>query len=209
MAGPRLLSAFDHHQAVPWTIERVKLITDISVFSPSRLHAAGMPAPPICSVTLLLSATSLIFHLCEEITSMALIPPTVSQLHCWGDFKPRGCWLASPQTEQNRPWWAQTGASALEKHKLGFPVLLPATSFYNTCGKLWQMWLKLANGLRSCEMKTWGVEGENETREKLENTELKSLQFYSYLTYSNLSPQSRNWNTANNQSLIGHGINIR
>lgn len=158
MAEPQLLAAFDHHQAVPWTIEWVKLITDTSVLSPSRLRDAGTPAPRICSVTLLLSATSLTFHLHEEITFMALNPPTVSQLHFWGEYKPRGCWLASPQAEQNRPCWAQTGASALEKHKLGLPVLFPATSFYNTCGKLQQMCLKLANGLRSCEMETWGVE---------------------------------------------------
>lgn len=75
-------SAFDRCQAIPRAVKQAKLVTDISVFSPSHLHAAITPASPICCVTSLLSAVSLIFHLHKQTAS--LIPPTVSQLRYWG-----------------------------------------------------------------------------------------------------------------------------
>lgn len=44
-------------------------------------------------------------------------------------FKPCGCWLAGPQVEQSKPWWFQTGASALEKLDAGPPCPFPSHHF--------------------------------------------------------------------------------
>lgn len=128
-------SAFDHHQAIPQAAKQVKLVADISVFWPSHLHAAVTLAPPICCVTSLLSAISLIFHFHKQTASMALIPPTVSQLHYWGiSSHVAADWPA--------PWLSKTGAGGLKMElqswrstMLSLPVLFSATSFYSSCGK--------------------------------------------------------------------------
>lgn len=133
-SGPH--SAFDHLRAIPWAVKWVKLVTDISVFSPLHLHAAITPASPICCVTSLLSAISPIFHLHKQATSMALIPPTVSQLHYWGvSSHVAADWPA--------PRLSKTGLGGLKQllkpqrsKMLCVPVLFPTTSFYSTCGKL-------------------------------------------------------------------------
>jgi len=67
---------------------------------------------------------------------MALIPPTVSQLHYWEVSSHVAVhWPALRLSETGlgglrlelQPW---------RSSRLGLPVLFPATSFYNTCGKL-------------------------------------------------------------------------